>query len=500
MSGPQNQVTKVLYQPLQRWPLLDTEAHQKALAWVEDKVDGGGSLRTDYWQQGWSDAVWNKKAENLRLEFPGGGPGFEAGDLTDVKDELAKEIRWLISVRSYFARLGAPYSDGALASLAELQKIAGKVQDGVQPRRTPRPRCRGFPSPPRWGIRGHGRRLHPVHGCVPGARDVVSVLKTGIALVRATTGAPVSDADYRAKVADLGVTLANNIQRSKDALKRMQAIVVGDYGKLKKLGELGDCSQTSPRCPHEWSLPASAESFARSLMILQTKQSFYSALLPLKFEADRLPSPTGGLDPSARDWWCGIYQAGGRYRKSFSFKNEPNSGFVQLRYLQPSANPPTRWLTLALRLPERIQPPFYFPVFQGAQGLLARPAVRASRPRQPDRRQPRPDQNRVLPTDLGPGQRSGLLLHESEIVEAVVARPRALTSARVCRFGAGHPRLAEPWNSFEEDASRRGSSAGDDLPNRSADAGDCHDRGGARRGGPVRCRSDHKRSRAPAKV
>ena len=135
VTGPQNQVTKVLYQPLQQWPLLDTEAHKKALAWVEDKVDGGGRLRTDYWQQGWSDAVWNNKDANIRaLTFPGPGHGFEETDLTDVKDELAKEIGWLISVRSYFGRLGAPYTDGALASQAELQKIAGRVQDGVQPR------------------------------------------------------------------------------------------------------------------------------------------------------------------------------------------------------------------------------------------------------------------------------------------------------------------------------------------------------------------------------
>jgi len=185
---------------------------------------------------------------------------------------------------------------------------------------------------------------------------IVSTLKTGIALVRATTGAPVSDADYRAKVADLGVTLANNIQRSKDALKRMQAIVAGDYGKLKALGSLGDCSQTSSKCPKEWQLPASAESFARSLLIVQAKRSFYAALLPLKFEGDiLLPSPAGGRDASARDWWCGRWGKGvhpliPKFYEDHRFGDEPDSGFVQLQHIDASKNPPTRWETLALRL------------------------------------------------------------------------------------------------------------------------------------------------------
>ena len=75
VTGPENQVSEVLYQPVQRWPVLDTEAHKKALAWVEDKVDAGGSLRADYWQQGWSDAVWNNKDANIRaLTFPGRAP------------------------------------------------------------------------------------------------------------------------------------------------------------------------------------------------------------------------------------------------------------------------------------------------------------------------------------------------------------------------------------------------------------------------------------------
>ena len=46
---------------------------------------------------------------------------------------------------------------------------------------------------------------------------------------------------------------------------------------------------------------------------------------------------------------------------------------MQLRYLQPSANPPTRWLTLALRLPGPIQPPNYFPVFQVPKASLLDP-------------------------------------------------------------------------------------------------------------------------------
>ena len=338
-SGPGNQVSSLLFQQAEGWPLLDTEAHRKALAWVEDKVDAGGSLRIDYWQQGWSDAVWtDKKAEMLRLEFPGGDPGFEAGDLKDVKDELAKEITWLISVRSYFARLGAPYSDGALASLAELQKIAGKVQDGVQPAPDAQAQLPWLAVAAEvGGLVATAGGFTPYGQAFRALATIVSTLKTGIALVRATTGAPVSDADYRAKVADLGVTLANNIQRSKDALKRMQAIVAGDYGKLKKLGELGDCSQTSPSCPPEWQLPASAESFARSLLIVQAKRSFYAALLPLKFEGDiLLPSPTGGRDASARDWWCGRWAKGltrsFRFYQDHRFGDEPESGFVKLHY------------------------------------------------------------------------------------------------------------------------------------------------------------------------
>ncbi len=372
-TGPENQVAALLYQKAEGWPLLDTEAHRRALAWVEDRVDAGGNLRVDYWQQGWSDAVWiDKKTELLRLEFPGGDPGFEAGDLTDVKDELAREITWLISVRSYFARLGAPYSDGALASLAELQKIAGKVQDGVQP---PPDATAQLP----WltfagevgGLVATGGGFTPHGNAFRVLATIVSTLKTGIALARATGGAPVSDADYRAKVADLAVTLANNIQRSKDALKRMQAIVAGDYGKLKKLGELGDCSQTSSKCPKEWQLPASAESFARSLLIVQAKHSFYSALLPLKFEADILnPSPTGGRDASARDWWCGRYKRVPNppfreYNKDHSFGKEPDSGFVQLQYIEATQNPPTRWETLALRV-------------RGPLGLIEYPMPKAS--------------------------------------------------------------------------------------------------------------------------
>ena len=355
-TGPDNRISSLLYQPAQGWPLLDTEAHERALAWVEDKVDGGGNLRTDYWQQGWSDAVWiDKKADILRLTFPGGDPGFTEQDLTAVKDELAEEIGWLISVRSYFGRLGAPYTDGALASQAELQKIAGKVQNGVQPRPDAEA---GLPwltfSAEVGALVATSGGFSPWGNAFRGLATIVSALKAGIALARATTGKPVSEADYRAKVADLGVTLANNILRSKDALKRMQSIIAGDYGKLKALGSLGDCSQTSPRCPKEWSLPASTESFARSLLILQAKRSFYSALLPLKFEGDILnPSPTLGRDASAAAWWCGRWKRGyldNRYIMQHRFYYEPNSGFVQLHYVDTGRNPPARWETLALRL------------------------------------------------------------------------------------------------------------------------------------------------------
>jgi hypothetical protein len=352
-------VSSLLYQPAQGWPLLDTDGHRNALTWVEERIDAGGNLRVDYWQQGWSDAVWtDKKAELLRLEFPGGAPGFDARDLTDVQDELAKEITWLISVRSYFARLGAPYSDGALASLAELQKIAGKVQDGVQPQpdRTAQLPWLSFAAEV-GAVVAAGGGFSPYANAFRALQTISATLKAGIALVRATTGAPVSDADYRAKVADLGVTLANNIQRSREALRLMRSIVAGDYGKLKALGSLGDCSQTSSSCPKEWQLPASAEAFARSLLIVQAKRSFYAALLQVKFEADiLLPSPTAGRDASARDWWCGRYQVFPGNPPSFKFfedhrfGNEPDSGFVQLQYIDASKSPPTRWETLALRV------------------------------------------------------------------------------------------------------------------------------------------------------
>jgi len=42
-------VSELLFQPAEGWPLLDTEGHKKALAWVEEKVQrGAATLRVDY--------------------------------------------------------------------------------------------------------------------------------------------------------------------------------------------------------------------------------------------------------------------------------------------------------------------------------------------------------------------------------------------------------------------------------------------------------------------
>jgi hypothetical protein len=355
VGGPDIKLSSLLYRPLEQWPLLDTTGHKNALAWVEQRVDAGGNLRTDYWQQGWSDAVWlDKKGSILRLDFPGGTPGFTEDDLNKVKEDLGQEITWLVSVRSYFGRLGQPYSDGALASQAELQKIADKIKEGVSPQAD-----RSTILPWLTFIGEVGGLTATIGGfsrtyadAFRGLSTVVAGLKSGIAFARTTQGQPVSDADYRAKVADLSVTLADNIQRSKDALKQMLAIVAGDYGKLKLLGSLGDCSQTSSTCPKEWQLPASTEAFARSLLILQAKRSFYAALLPVKFEANILnPSPTGGHDATAAAWWCGRWFRYGDvaiYYQDHRFGDEPESGFVQLKYIWQNQ---VSWDILAARLP-----------------------------------------------------------------------------------------------------------------------------------------------------
>jgi hypothetical protein len=336
-ARPSTNVTDLLYQPTEAWPLYDTAGHKNALGWVEGRVDNGGNLRTDYWRQGWSDAVWSaKKTDIAGLTFPADAEGFTAADLADVKAQLGQEISWLLNVRSYFSRLGAPYTDGALASVTELQRIADTVSNGVQvqPDLSMTIPILSFLAE-LGGLGTSAAGFSPYAAAFRPLGLIANVMKTGVAITRLSGGKPITDAEFKTKVAEAGVNLANGFLRSKDALARMQAIVAGDYGKLRKLGSLGDCSQSSASCPAEWQLPQSTEAFARSMLILQTKQAIYQSLLSLKFQADVL-NPATGREANAAAWVCGRWFRYGdfeRFYEDHRFGHEPEGGYVQLKYV-----------------------------------------------------------------------------------------------------------------------------------------------------------------------
>jgi hypothetical protein len=337
---------QLAFQPAQAWPLLDTDGHRAALAWVQDVAKDGvrdgkrDDLRAEYWRTTWSEAQWLDIKSTIRwLTYPVGGVdgdgndvGFSDQDLTDVKTELGQEITWLINVKAYFALLKQPPQETQALVAASVTKIADSIQNGLS-------QSPAVADSPWLSVIGEvGSFISAVGGMTPLAAPfkvlglATSAYKVGVALTRAANGAAQSPEDQiTAAAADLGVKLASDVLQNLSAMDRLQAIVVGDYGKLKALGQNANCDTSNDSCQPQWQLRTADLNQAKKLFVVQARASIYQALLPLKFGADLLQhylrSDTNSGDvvlqfPQVRDFSCGGLDAW--------LRREPDSGQAQL--------------------------------------------------------------------------------------------------------------------------------------------------------------------------
>jgi hypothetical protein len=271
------------------WPLTDTPERRAALRWLSREADRVDDLRTSYWLQTYEDGVWSGPILTalVRATYPGAAAGFSLATFTEVREQLITEVGWLLRARSYIRNVTEPYITSGFTSWAYLTEIAEQVDSGTQ---TP------VPDPNQTILISYARLAGETLALVDklsfgkaGATlgILTAAYKFAFALTRTQLGAlpPDQGATVRSTAGTLGVDLANSLTDARDNIRLLENIVVGDYGKLRDLARLGQCSPTKGpiACPPEWRWTRQDGVEASAAITLGARQQFTTALLAAKF-------------------------------------------------------------------------------------------------------------------------------------------------------------------------------------------------------------------------
>ena len=130
----------ILQPPTDTWP--DSGPALNYLGATDERL--GCDPRSAYWTGSLTEDDLNSIAEKIRAAtYPGAGAPdlctrasvrFTDAQFQAARAELLKELGWVGNVRSYLAKLGSPFADGALKSWTDAQKIADQIyQDANKP-------------------------------------------------------------------------------------------------------------------------------------------------------------------------------------------------------------------------------------------------------------------------------------------------------------------------------------------------------------------------------
>jgi hypothetical protein len=259
------------------WPDSSTPGQQAALKCIGNAQGLGPDPRTAYWLQTYSSDRWSGIQAAVSAMQPSAcsDPAISTTDFTKVRDEIAKEIGWLVDVRSYLGSLSAPFTDDGLSSFADLQSITADVVQAVNP---PQKSTAGIDP---LAIFADVLDVLDV-GEVPGAGAVAAGFFLAADLTTDSDNGPTIDWGDRVEAAsaNVGQKLAQQLQTISSGNQQLVDIIASDYEKLSTVGALGQCTPGAPNCTPEWQFTQEQQNAASRAYEISAKRQIWSGVLP----------------------------------------------------------------------------------------------------------------------------------------------------------------------------------------------------------------------------
>ena len=291
---------------------LDNAGCVVAVNWIATRMLGD-SNRGLFWTQPYTKEFWDAKKDAIAkctykgpssstCNFAGSA---SAADFQWAQSELEQEIGWLESVNGYVSTLAKPFADSLAMLSSDKDSIASRIDGLVQASASDQ-------SEVKLNLFLNGLRDGAVAlaGFIPGVGEAAESMNAALntALEWGKVGAEGADAggDFHVTAAEVGSTLANSLQAAQQTLQRQTVgVIAADYGKLKTLGI---CSQLdTSTCPDagQWQLTQGDQTAAETLIRNSIRTSLFTALLPAKYKAWRMP-----ISANRRTNWQGSQPAG----------------------------------------------------------------------------------------------------------------------------------------------------------------------------------------------
>jgi len=323
-------LTQVLFQRPTDWPEGDDQGKVNAIAWIghqmKPKTD---DLRAQYWTHALVDdhfdsTFWDGTSNSIvpqidRLSYPGGQPGFTANDLSWAKGELTQEIAWLIDTHRYLGELATPLDQLQKDSWSKFKGIASDVKNKVKT---------GDDDQTKVTVGAFFDVSRKFFELAPGAGEAFHAANIifEAALALEGVGDQSGDDDFRAHANQIAVEFTDRLDKAEHLLQvELPGTISVDYGKLSTIGGCLEGATTCPFDPKDWNYTGPDQDRARPVFATASEVWAYSALLPARYNAYKLP-PWWKTNASGEDGYCGITL--GLDAVHCPFENQPASAQV----------------------------------------------------------------------------------------------------------------------------------------------------------------------------
>ncbi len=302
---------QIAYQPAQPFPAFDTAGKQAADKWITEQLHLlGADVRQNYWIN--YTANWENKRETLgKLAYPT-GMGFTEAEFTAVRNQLDREISYLIDIKTYIEHLGSPFNP--VGEYINLQNISQRIQAAIRPPQ----QVNHLQSAKIIGqITGAiGRALPPPSNVIAGS--IATAFQ--FAGSRSLPDFSPDLGPIQAKTSDLGDTLAARFAAARNSLTALGLIYVSDYGKMQMIA---DKVTSDP----EWIYPAQ-DAPLRAAISKGVESWFYEVLMPLGWKLWDIGGDMSTPFASAKDFHCDTTTGGKivHHHPHYIFAGEPEAG------------------------------------------------------------------------------------------------------------------------------------------------------------------------------
>ena len=278
---------------------LDDAGCEAAVNWIATRMLGD-SNRGLYWTQPYTKEFWDdKKADIAKCTYNDPRPkqdqcnytgGASAADFQWAQSELEQEISWLESVNGYVTgTFTKPFADSLSMLSSDSNSIATQIDNLVGPKSS-------ADAEVKLDLFLNGLRQSAISAAalIPGVGEVAETVNaawdTALEWGRVGSEGTEAGSEFKVTAAEVTSTVARSLRASLDTLQnQMVGVIASDYTKLKTLGICSHLDTST--CPDagQWQLTHSDQSAAEKLIRNSIRTTLYTALLPAKYQAWRMP-------------------------------------------------------------------------------------------------------------------------------------------------------------------------------------------------------------------